>query len=132
VLADRGLAAGLRAHVRRLGADVTLAVSDSHRLPETMEAALYVCGRLLVDAVSATAGPVALTLTVSLGDVQLAATAHIGASDVAYKRREQALSLLGDRLGVLGGAFTMTSSECVTEIRCHVPLSTELVGAELP
>ena len=73
-----GLPLALRAHVRRLGADVTLAVPESHRLPESMEAALYVCGRILVDAVGATAGPVALTLAVSPEDVQLAATAPTG------------------------------------------------------
>jgi hypothetical protein len=125
VLADRGLAAGLRAHIRRLGADVTLAVTESHRLPESMEAALYVCGRLLVDAASATPGPVALTLTVSPEDVQLAATAPIGASDIADMQREHALRLLSDRLAVLGGAVTTSSSGRVIEIRCQVPLSAE-------
>jgi len=116
-------AAGLRAHIRRLGADVTLAVTESHRLPESMEAALYVCGRLLVDAVSGTAG--ALNLAVSREDVHLVMTAPTGVNDVADMKREHALRLLGDRLAVLGGAVTTSSSERVIEIRCQVPLSAE-------
>ena len=83
VLADRGLAAALRAHVRRLGADVTLAVPESHRLPDSLEAALYVCGRILVDAVDPTAGPVALTLAISNEDVHLAMTAPTGSATSA-------------------------------------------------
>jgi hypothetical protein len=130
VLADRGLAAGLRAHVRRLGADVTLAVPETHRLPESMEAALYACGLILLDAVGATSGPVALTLAVSSQDVQLAVTAPTEGHDVGDNLREHALRLLGDRLGVLGGAVTTTSSERVTEIRCQVPLSADSEGAE--
>jgi signal transduction histidine kinase len=113
----------LRAHIRRLGADVTLAVTESHRLPESMEAALYVCGRLLVDAVSGTAG--ALNLAVSREDVHLVMTAPTGVNDVADMKREHALRLLGDRLAVLGGAVTTSSSERVIEIRCQVPLSAE-------
>jgi signal transduction histidine kinase len=130
VLAGRGLAAALRAHVRRLGADVTLTVPASRRLPESMEAALYACGRLLVDTVGGTSGPVALTLTVSAEDVQLAVTATTEGDDVGDNLREHALRLLGDRLGVLGGALMTASSERVTEIRCHVPLTAESKGAE--
>jgi len=121
ILADRGLAAALRAHVRRLGADVTLAVPESRRLPESMEAALYACGRLLVDAVGAASG--ALTLTMSAQDVQLAMTAQTEGDGIDDNRREHALRLLGDRLGVLGGALMTASSERTTDIRCQVPLA---------
>ena len=126
VLTDRGLAAGLRAYVRRLGADVTLDVRESHRLPESLEAALYVCGRLLLDAVSTTAGPVAVTLAVSADDVQLAVTAPIRTDDDRDPRREHALHLLTDRLAVLGGGLTTTSSDSLREISCQVPLRSPL------
>jgi signal transduction histidine kinase len=122
VLADRGLAAGLRAYVRRLGADVTLTVPESHRLPEPMEAALYICGRLLLDATTTNAGPVAVTLAVNRHTVQLSATASTAIDDVGNKRREHTLRLLADRLSVLGGNLTTTSFDRVTHIRCIVPV----------
>jgi signal transduction histidine kinase len=68
---------------------------------------------------------VALTLTVSAQDVQLAVTAPIEAYNVGDKWREHALRILSDRLGALGGALTMTSSGSFTKIRCHVPVSIE-------
>jgi signal transduction histidine kinase len=109
---------------------VTLAVRESHRLPESMETALYACGRLLVDAVGATSGPVALTLNVSADNVQLAMTAPTQGEDVGDTLREHAIRLVGDRLAVLGGVVTTTSSGRVTEIRCRVPLTAESTGAE--
>lgn len=119
VLADRGLAAGLRAYVRRLGADVTLTVPESHRLPEPMEAALYICGRLLLDALTTDAGPVAVTLAVSPQAVHLTATTPATIDDLGNKT----LRLLTDRLSVLGGDLTTTSFDHTTEISCTVPLT---------
>jgi hypothetical protein len=132
VLLDRGLAAALRAYVRRLSADVTLDVRESRRLPGSMEEALYACGRLLVDAVGATSGPVTLTLTVSAEDVRLAVTAPGKGNDVDDNLRPDALRLLGDRLGVLGGTLMTASSVRITEITCHVPLTAESRGAAVP
>jgi signal transduction histidine kinase len=91
-----------------------------------MEAALYACGRLLVDTVRETSGPAALLLTVSAEEVQLAVTAPTEGTDVRDNRRERALRLLGDRLGVLGGVLVTASSERITEIRCHVPVTAEV------
>ena len=91
---------------------------------------LYACGRLLVDTVGATSGPIALTLIVSAEDVQLAVTAPAVGGGVGDNLREHALRLLGDRLGVLGGALMTASSGRIAEIRCHVPLTNESKGAE--
>jgi len=102
---------------------VTLAVPESRRLPESTEAALYLCGRILVDAVDARSGPVALTLAMSAEDVELTATAP--PADL----REDAMRLLRDRVAVLEGQVTTTSYERVTEIRCHVPLGTEAMSS---
>jgi signal transduction histidine kinase len=109
---------------------VTLAVPESRRLPESMETALYACGRLLVDTVGATSGPIALTLTVSAEEVQLAVTAPTEGDDVGDNLRKHALRLLRDRLGVLGGALTTASYERITEIRFHVPLTAESKGTD--
>ena len=123
VLADRGLAAALRAHIRRRGADVTLVVPESRRLAEWMESALYACGHGLVDAVAAASEPVTVTLTMSAEGVQFAVTAPTVGDDVGDGPREQSLRLLGDRLGVLGGGLITASSAGTTEIRCQVPLT---------
>ena len=57
--------------------------------------------------------------------MHLTATAPTGVDDVGNERREHTLRLLGDRLGVLGGELTTTSSVHITEITCTVPLAIE-------
>jgi hypothetical protein len=96
-----------------------------------MEATLYVCGRLLVDAMGATPGPVAVTLAMSAEDVQLSVTAPTDESIAGDNRRQHALRLLGDRVAVLGGDVATTSFEQITEIRCHVPLGADSEDAQL-
>ena len=106
-----------------------MAVHESRRLPEPIEAALYLSGRILVDAVCATARPVALTLSMSTEDVHLVVTVPADGAAAAAAggdERENALRLLGDRLAVLGGGVTTTSLGKVSEIRCQVPLPVDL------
>jgi signal transduction histidine kinase len=124
VLADHGLAAALRAKLRRVDADVRLEVEQSIigcRFPAHVETTVYLCCQAAIDAAAADrgTGSAALQLSHHNGDLKFTFTGtdHPGwVNDLVGSR---------DRITTLGGELTIHRDGQLIAVTGTMPLDRE-------
>jgi PAS domain S-box-containing protein len=123
VLAERGLAAALRALAVRTPLDLDLDLEDVGRLPDAVESTLYfVASEALANtAKHSAAASAGITLRRESGAVRLTITDD--GQGVVDESRGSGLAGLRDRVETLGGELTVTSGAGGVSVTAWVPTS---------
>jgi signal transduction histidine kinase len=132
LLEEQGLATALAAQYQRMDLTVRLHADGVTRYPIDLEAAVYFCALEALQNIGkyANAGAVDITLGEHDGDLTFEITDDGDGFDPITAPRGSGLNNMLDRLSVLGGGVTVTSSEGHgTSVRGRVPLETTQVIA---
>lgn len=124
ILADHGLAAALRAKLRRLDHDVRLEVEPSiigYRFPTHIETTVYLCCQAAIDAAAADrdAAPAALRLRRRNGALMFTFTHR------AHRAWDDDLSAFRDRITTLGGELLIHRDGQLTTVSGTMPIDPE-------
>jgi len=133
LLADRGLAAALRAQAKRSAVPVTVESDGLGRYPQDAEAAVYFCSLEALQNVAKYAGATSARVELSDGDGWLRfAVRDDGAGfDTASKAHGTGIQGMSDRLTALGGELTVTSAPGTgTSIEGRLPVADAAAHAE--
>jgi signal transduction histidine kinase len=128
LLEEQGLATALAAQYQRMDLTVQLHANGVSRYPIELEAAVYFCALEALQNIAkyANASIVDITLGERDGDLTFEVTDDGKGFDAATAPRGSGLNNMQDRLSVLGGGVTVTSSEGRgTSVRGRVPLESE-------
>ncbi|MEA2557722.1 MAG: hypothetical protein QOG88_1260 [Actinomycetota bacterium] len=128
LLEEQGLATALAAQYQRMDLTVRLHANGVSRYPIELEAAVYFCALEALQNIAkyANAGAVDITLGEREGDLTFEVTDDGQGFDAATAPRGSGLNNMRDRLSVLGGGVTVTSSQGRgTTVRGRVPLESE-------
>lgn len=116
LLADQGLGAALTSSLGRASDDVSLSVGSLGRSDQNVEAAVYLCCRAIIDALTRTPTANArVALVAEDGDLRIS---------VAADRREPpgwVMTQMHDHVGSLGGRVSYTADEGGWHVDGYVP-----------
>jgi hypothetical protein len=124
VLADHGVAAGVRALLRRLDLDTTLAEDpalDGRRFGAPVESALYLGCRAVVLALADAGGGAPVDVALWLRDERLGFTVSTVSSPVTVPAGHE-LTVADDRISALGGTLEIATTERAVAVNGAVPL----------
>jgi hypothetical protein len=124
VLADHGVAAGVRALLRRLDLDTTLAEDpalEGRRFGAPVESAVYLGCRTVVLALADASGGAPVEVALWLRDERLRFTISTAGSPVTVPAGHE-LTVADDRISALGGTLEIATTERMVTANGAVPL----------
>ena len=112
LLADRGLAAALNAHVRKATIPITVSAEGVGRYPQDVESTIYFCCLEALQNIQRYAGASAATVSLaqSADELKFEISDDGRGFDLATTKRGSGLQNMADRLDAAGGILSIESS----------------------